>query len=480
MLGPIQTHRQYQVTSQHLWQLIPKEFQAPYQSYFDLFQHLDLDPCHPLIKPLYATTGRPSLFQIQCLRSMILAVALNIPFPQLTHQLKLNRPFWIIAGFQQPDEVPSVGAFYDFMRRYCPVRENKDTVTQPHLIPSRPGKGRKLVPRRQNVVKQLIHRFQQRPTKHFFEKGPEKTLQRLFHLIAVQQSKAIGLLSDKLIVSGDGTCIPSHATPYSRKQCHCQHKKSCSHTGRLTDPNARWGYDSSKDVFFYGYTGYFLCTYQAELKKDLPLYFRLVEAQRHDSVSAVVALHEFAYLSPSTQLTHFLADAAHDNYAFYEWLDTQKVLPLIPLNVKKKGHRAPNKAVVTYSEDGTPYCLGEPMRYNGYMKDRRRHKWRCAICSSAPRQREYPDHHCSDSAYGRVVYTKSEDDPRLYPTIARQSKTWQTRYNERTSVERLNKTVMVDDGLEKSNIRSKTQIYWHLFASFVLIHLKAQIEFMNH
>lgn len=479
MLGPLQTHQHYQVMSQQLWQVMPKEFQVPYQFHFDLFQHLDLDASQPLIKPLYAATGRPSKFQIQCLRAMILAVALNIPFPQLSHQLKLNRPYWIMAGFHHPSEVPSVGAFYDFMRRYCPVRENKDTVTHPHLIPSKPGKGKKLAPRRHNVVKQMIHRFQQRPTKRFFENGPEKTLQRLFHLIAVQQSKAIGLLSDKLIVSGDGTCIPSHATPYIRKQCHCTNKKTCTHNGRLTDPNAKWGYDSSKDAFFYGYTGYFLCTYQAKLKKDLPLYFRLVEAQRHDSVSAVVALHEFAYLSPSTHLTHFVADAAHDNYAFFEWLETLKLLPIIPLNGNRKRKQAENKALVTYSEDGTPYCLGEPMRYDGYMNDRRRHKWRCAVCSSPRRRREQLDHHCSDSSYGRVVYTKSEDDPRLYPAIARQSKAWKTLYKQRTSVERLNKTVMIDDGLENSTIRSKTQVYWHLFASFVLIHLKAQVDFMN-
>jgi hypothetical protein len=50
--------------------------------------------------------------------------------------------------------------------------------------------------------------------------------------------------------------------------------------------------------YFYGYTGYFLSTYDKQTKTDLPIHIKLVDAKRHDSVSAVVALSEFRDLNP--------------------------------------------------------------------------------------------------------------------------------------------------------------------------------------
>lgn len=38
---------------------------------------------------------------------------------------------------------------------------------------------------------------------------------------------------------------------------------------------------------------------------------------------------------------------------------------------------------------------------------------------------------------------------------------------------------MIDAVLEKIIIRSKSRIYWHIFASFILIHLKAQVKYLD-
>lgn len=481
MLGHLQSHVEYLHVSQLAWNSIPLEFRKPYQTAFDLFQNLNLDPAHSIIQSLYSTTGRPARFQIESLRALILAVYLKIPFPQLSHKLNIYRPIWSIAGFEKRSDIPSLGSFYNLMQRYCPIVELKHTRTQPRQSKAKIGQDKKIPSRKKHATKQLLAHFNRHPNQQHFLSGPEKLLQRLFEVIAVQQSKAIGLLSDQLIVSGDGTCIPSHATPYVRKKCAC-HKKNkytCPHLGVLTDPNATWGYDSCKKVAFYGYTGYFLATYQEDVKCDLPLYFRLVQAQRHDATTAFFALHEFNYLSPKTQLSHFIADSAHDNYPFYQYLHNQATVPIIPLNKTKTGKLEQGKAEVTYAPDGRPICLGEPMIYDGYSKSRSRHKWRCAICSSTKRRQENPDHHCSDSAYGRVVYTKPQDDLRLNPKVARQSKAWLSLYRQRTAIERINKTLMIDHALETTQIRSKSRIYWHIFASFVLIHLKAQVGFMT-
>lgn len=481
MLGHLQSHAEYQKVSQELWGTIPLDYRADYQFAFDLFQALDLDPAHSVIRPLYPSMGRPATYQIEGLRALILAVYFKIPFPQLYQRLRTKRQLWIIAGFASADSIPSLGSLYNLMHRFCPINEQKEVTASPKQEKRNPGKGNKLSPKRKKAVKNIIHNLKRQGKKKSPLRGPQKTLQRLFEVLAIQQSKAIGLLQDNLPISGDGTCITSHAKHYVRKTCGCPNaqKKNCEHSGRLTDPHARWGYDSSKGSYFYGYSGYFLATYQEELKCDLPLYFRLFEAQRHDSVSGAVALYEFSHLSPQTQVSHFMGDAAHDGYDFYDYLDEQGIIPVIPLNIKNtKDKQSDTDELITIAADGTPYCDGVKMVSNGYDKSQRRQKWRCGICSSKKRRQEHPDHHCS-AKYGRTYHTKTDDDIRLYPPLRRKSAEWKSYYNQRTAVERINKTLMVDDRLETINIRNKSRIYWHIFASFTLIHLKAQVKYTN-
>jgi len=47
---------------------------------------------------------------------------------------------------------------------------------------------------------------------------------------------------------------------------------------------------------------------------DLPPYFRLVGANRHDSVSGVVAMAEFREFCPWLPIKNIVLDSAHDNY----------------------------------------------------------------------------------------------------------------------------------------------------------------------
>ena len=115
-----------------------------------------------------------------------------------------------------------------------------------------------------------------------------------------------------LDIAGDGTCIKTKASPVGRRVCNCKDNGvfNCSCGRRFSDPNAAWGWDSSKEVYFYGYMGYFLSTYNNDLKLDLPLYFRIVDARRNDSVSAVVALQEFRELYPYLKVDSFLSDVS--------------------------------------------------------------------------------------------------------------------------------------------------------------------------
>lgn len=61
-------------------------------------------------------------------------------------------------------------------------------------------------------------------------------------------SLSMGVLGDpsKLNIAGDGTCMPSQASPYSKKICDCKLKpgERCDCYRKFTDPSARWGWDS--------------------------------------------------------------------------------------------------------------------------------------------------------------------------------------------------------------------------------------------
>ena len=78
------------------------------------------------------------------------------------------------------------------------------------------------------------------------------------------------------------------------------------------------------------------------------------------------------------------------------------------------------------TEDGLPICLAEPpMLYQGYCAKRMRLKWRCPLAAKGPppvcvRTRTgrlatclHFAHACSDSAYGRTVYTYPRENYRL-------------------------------------------------------------------
>ena len=68
------------------------------------------------------------------------------------------------------------------------------------------------------------------------------------------------------------------------------------------------------------------------------------------------------------------------------------------------------------TEDGIPICLAEqPMLYQGYCAKRMRLKWRCPLAAKGQPLATCPHfaHECSNSAYGRTVYTYPRENYRL-------------------------------------------------------------------
>jgi hypothetical protein len=481
MLGVTRNHKDYQAfvlaELQILAEARPDQIME-YQNAISKMLILNLDPLIGVISQLYPPSGRPAKNQTEIFRSFVLMRHCGIPLDNWVNKLTYNPVLRIIAGFGSAS-MPKTSSYYDFISRVVKMDE------RPAAKPFKPKprkklrQGEKLPPKHPGIVDKLVNRLIGSEEKFIrsLSRRPERFLQRIFARVAVDSSVQLGLVPPSADVSGDGTCIETGAAHYGKKVCECVKNGvyNCTCDRRFSDPNATWGWDSHNEHYFYGYSGYFISSYNRDLKLDLPLYIRLLEAGRHDSVSAVFALAEFRELNPGLRINTFISDSASDNYATYKLLDHWNVNAVIALNPKNEGNSKLPSASGT-DINGTPVCPGgRKMIYNGFCKDRCRFKWRCprvvkkldtcVACAS-----------CSPSAYGRVIYTKPDWDLRLFPRIPRGSLAWKRKMSERTAAERINDRILIDYGVEDSLARGKKRISFITVLAAINIHLDAQLK----
>ena len=173
----------------------------------------------------------------------------------------------------------------------------------------------------------------------------------------------------------------------------------------------------------------------------MPLHLRLVQASRHDSVSAVFTLTEFRDLNPELTINSFISDSASDNYATYKLLNHWDINAIIALGKSNDGNFKYPPAL-NLDDSGTPICpSGRKMLWNGFCKGRSRIKWRCPkACGKVVTDCS----NCSPSKYGRTVYTKPDWDLRLFTVIPRSSAAWKGKMKSRTAAERVNNRILHD------------------------------------
>ena len=75
--------------------------------------------------------------------------------------------------------------------------------------------------------------------------NPESALQHIFFLVAVLPSINLGLVDlENLTLSGDGTAVVSHSSPYGKRPASCPascaFRKDCD-SRHYSDPDADWG-----------------------------------------------------------------------------------------------------------------------------------------------------------------------------------------------------------------------------------------------
>jgi len=484
MLGPWREHSEYVV----FVLTILKDLAASdperifeYQEVISKMLILDLDPVKEIIEPLYSDIGRPALSQQELFRSLILQVGLKLTLTEFHTKLLTNHVVRTIAGFTR-DNVPGIGTFYDFMSRVYPINDDPIIRAPYPKLKEKLKKGEKMPPKNPQITAALADmiinsqaHFERR-VKH----RQERYLQKIFASVSLDKSITLGIIPISFSASGDGTCIGTGACKQGKKVCKCSENGifRCTCDRKYTDPNANWGWDSHNEKYYYGYSGYFLSTYCRELKTDLPVHLKLVQANRHDSIPTFFALAEFRELNPNLHIDTFISDSASDNYGTYNVLNHWDINAVIALNPANEGN---NKypAALNIDENGVPICPGgNKMVYWGFCgKDRCRLKWRCprvlkkaAPCAACQA--------CSPSPYGRVIYTKPEWDPRLFTKIPRGSELWKSKMKERTAAERINDRILQDYRIENTRLRSKKRIFFNLVAAAMNIHLDVQLKYM--
>ena len=448
-----------------------------YQNLTSKLWILNMDMLYEAIKPCYSSTGRPALLQPEIFRVFVAMTDQKIPIHNWTTTLENDFVLHTICGLK-PSEIPKTSSFYDFMNRIVKLDE-RPKVKQFRRKPKKKlKKGEKLPPKHPQITTKLVKVIKEgRRLNH----RPELILQKIFAVI-VNQSLNLGLIGKTLSVCGDGTCIETGACHYGKRICDCKDNGiyDCECNRKFSDPSATWGWDSHNERWFYGYTGYFLSTYIKDLKIDLPLYIRLVEAKRHDSVSALVALTEFKDLNPELHIDTFISDCASDNYATYDLLNFWNINAVIALNKTNSGNSWYDDNI-NINDNGVPICsAGHKMVYWGpcIEVNRSRYKWRC------PRVLGKVEHcpacdNCSPSDYGRVFYTKFNiEDLRLHPVIPRHSAEFKSKMNQRTACERINNTILHTYGIENSKTRGKKRISFFSTMAAINIHLDAQLTLL--
>jgi hypothetical protein len=462
------------------------------------FRHTNLAAAYPILARLYvAEQGRPARPPDDLLRAWLLMLECHITSIDLWVPRLREQPFYaLLCGFE-PDDVPGVGTFYDFQDRLLQCTES---VLDRDCVPRRRSEQRKTsgTLRDKNntaphakILDRLAERLLTRPARPVIlgqwrtnlavVPAYQRILKEVFYSVFVATSVSKGLidLSD-LHIAGDGTHLTTWAKAHGHKLCTCNNRAKpradhCTCARRFHDPQASWGWDSYREGYVYGHGLYELTAYSLRHICQLPLVIQVLDNHRHDSVAYLATMHEAVDLLGFRIQTASL-DKAHDALALYR-LGTEHghLDSVIPLNARHTDHFQFAPAV-RLTDEGIPICLAEqPLSYQGLCIDRMRLKWRCPRAVQHLPLTDCPHfaHDCSDSTYGRTIYTYPKTNYRLFTRLPRGSLLWELHADRRTCAERSIKRKKLDFGLDHARIAGREHWFFRVMLAAMCQHLEA-------
>lgn len=185
-----------------------------------------------------------------------------------------------------------------------------------------------------------------------------------------------------------------------------------------------------------------------------------------DSISLKPVLSDFFKAHPKFSFSTFLGDSAFDSYDNYSLLKNEfgfsrACIPLNPRNSKSSSACFNNYGNPVCPNDGTQFtCLGKSGGKNRSL----RIKWVCPKSIQSGKTRICTcKNPCTNSSYGKCVYTYPDKHFRDYPGIARNTEHWDNLYKHRVLVERTINIFKDSFGLDSLKTRSLKTIKAELF-----------------
>jgi hypothetical protein len=175
--------------------------------------------------------------------------------------LKNSDVYAILSGFE-PDDVPGVGTFYDFINRIALIDKDSENEKRkrPPDFKRKPNKklkqNQKQPPKHPDIVNKMVNRVM-KYEHHPLHLGQQKLVLDILSQCFVRPSANKGLLGDtqNMAISGDGTLIKTGASPYGKKICACKtngiYKCDCKRI--FSDHKARWAWDSYREIYVYSH-----------------------------------------------------------------------------------------------------------------------------------------------------------------------------------------------------------------------------------
>lgn len=467
--------------------------------------HLDLDPASPILRSCYAQNprGGDPWEALVVLRCLLLGALVGEPrINRWVPILKASRVLRVLCGLPpEGAECAGVGTLYDFLHRLhdgpirqaCPHQARPSEAERRRAATPRPSKPKPEKPEKPD--KRRAKKGQRsRRTRHqdpvqaeAKELGatqrllaelkatrdnpnPNDLLERLSALlleVGAMESARRGLLGKlgKLVVSGDSSTLRTWADGNGHRTCAHGRQEQCDCPRLYADPDAAWGYDSHRDCYFFGYKFYELAT--AAHGHDLPLFIGLNPANTSDFLAFPPALEHLLKDLRSRQLPWVIdampLDAGHDGEPIYRYLIEQHIHPVIPLKQAAPAVH-PQRPELHLSPRGIPVCEAQAEMTSWGSAGKGRKIFVCPVkahrlehCPIAPPQE--PQRLCSpDTAWGPTVSVLVSDNPRLCPSIPRNSARYPELYKRRTASERSNSVKKEAFALEAAHHRRSS--FW--------------------
>jgi hypothetical protein len=442
------------------------------------------------------------------LRALLLMVLLKYTsITKWAEALKANPRLARMAGFE-PDDVPVAGTFYAFIDR---LEDGEYQKPCEHRIkPSKLRKGKHLrnlaseKKQRQKDAKakaadatvydSITQKLKDDLIASADQPRPDDIIKRLEDILilcAIIPSAEKGLLGnlESMTVSGDGSALPTGASPNGKPACKCHENGiyKCEHDRYYSDPTANWGYDSYRDYYYFGHTFYQHVV--STNGHDLPMQVSISQASETDFTLSMKSLDRLKKAMRENgldwKILNAVYDSGHDAIGIYEYVMESDITPIIALNPRSGTYPSPTGNADKVNENGIPICpAGKLMRRNGFHKARHRIYYACPVKRPSQRdgERIWMSHidECPNSVLcqpdtktGPVVYVKTKNDPRLYPPIRRGSPKSKKLMNLRSGCERSNSMKKENYRLGDRPCRSSVHFLVRLYLVSIIEHAKA-------